>query len=111
VLGAFTVGDAMHEEYNANSINYNLPMYEDGMDDRDEETHTSEGSEESNFDVGALEEAITALYDCAWYTNLAVYALSMELAIPLQIRCLPSCTPTFYLRRTACQRTTMLLSP
>jgi hypothetical protein len=65
VLSAFMVGDVVHEEYNADSVKSDLPTYEDGMDDQDEETHSSKGSEELNFDGGALEEAITALYEGA----------------------------------------------
>ena len=75
MLGAFMVDDAMHEEYSANLVNCNLPMYEDGIDNQDEVTHTFEGSEESNFDVGALEEAIIALYNCVRYTKLAATIL------------------------------------
>ena len=75
VLSAFTAGDAMHEECSTDSVNSNLPTYEDGVDNRDEEMHTSKGTEESNFDASALEEAITVFYEGARCTKLATTIL------------------------------------
>ena len=69
------VGDTVHEEYNADSVNFDLPTYEDGMDDQHEETLSSKGSEELNFDGGTLEEAITILYEGARCTKLAATIL------------------------------------
>jgi hypothetical protein len=37
VLGTFMVGDVVHEECSTDSVNSDLPTYEDGVDDRDEE--------------------------------------------------------------------------